>query len=407
MDLPGPVPLDAVIFGGGAAGLWLLHDLRHAGYEAVVLESASLGAGQTIRSQGIIHGGLKYSLGELISPAARAIRDMPLRWRRSLAGEWPPDLSTVRLRAEFCYLWQTASFKSRLGMMGARAGLRARPALLPAESRPDVLRACPGVVARVDEQVIEPHSLIGVLADLSKGYAIRIDRRSGLEFKASSPGTIDLVRLINPHNGRPLDLRPRHVIFTAGRGNAALRERVGLEGSTMQRRPLHMVLARGPLPPLNGHCMDAMGVRATITSTRDFADRMIWQIGGQIAEDGVHMHTRDLIRHVQSELAAILPGLELQEVKWGTYRADRAEAASGGKRPSEARAMREGNTITGWPTKLALVPQLVEQIRADLPEPAGFEPIDLGMLSEWPAPIVAIPPWEEQTWFADDSAARD
>jgi hypothetical protein len=273
---------------------------------------------------------------------------------------------------------------------------------LPPESRPHVLRDCPGIVARIDEQVVEPDSLIGVLADLSRGYALKIDRRSGLEFEISSPGTVDLVRLINPDDGRPLDLQPRHVIFTAGGGNAALRERVDLDPAKMQRRPLHMVLVRGGLAPLNGHCVDGMHVRATITSTCDFADRTVWQIGGQVSEDGVHMSSRDLVRHVRRELAAVLPGLELRGVEWATYRVDRSEAAAGGKRPSEAAALREGNTITGWPTKLALVPQLVGQIRALLDEPAGDPPLDRVMLSSWPEPIVAIPPWEEQKWFADD-----
>ena len=47
-----PTRLDVVIFGGGAAGLWLLDELVRAGYEALLLEAGALGAGQTIASQG-------------------------------------------------------------------------------------------------------------------------------------------------------------------------------------------------------------------------------------------------------------------------------------------------------------------------------------------------------------------
>ena len=50
--------LDVVIFGGGAAGLWLLDVLREAGFGVLLLEADRLGTGQTIASQGIIHGGL-------------------------------------------------------------------------------------------------------------------------------------------------------------------------------------------------------------------------------------------------------------------------------------------------------------------------------------------------------------
>ena len=54
--------LDVLVFGGGAAGLWCLHQLRRGGYHAILLESTALGSGQTIRAQGIIHGGGKYAL---------------------------------------------------------------------------------------------------------------------------------------------------------------------------------------------------------------------------------------------------------------------------------------------------------------------------------------------------------
>jgi len=44
---------DIVIFGGGVAGLWLLNRLRREGYDVLLLESRTLGGGQTIASQGI------------------------------------------------------------------------------------------------------------------------------------------------------------------------------------------------------------------------------------------------------------------------------------------------------------------------------------------------------------------
>ena len=56
------LPLDVLIFGGGGAGLWLLDDLAARGYRVLLAEAGDLGAGQTIASQGIIHGGLKYAL---------------------------------------------------------------------------------------------------------------------------------------------------------------------------------------------------------------------------------------------------------------------------------------------------------------------------------------------------------
>lgn len=66
--------LDALIIGGGVAGLWLLNRLRNEGYQALLLEQEALGTGQSIASQGMIHGGIKYALGESSPGPARQSR---------------------------------------------------------------------------------------------------------------------------------------------------------------------------------------------------------------------------------------------------------------------------------------------------------------------------------------------
>jgi glycerol-3-phosphate dehydrogenase len=68
---------DVVIFGGGIAGLWILNRLRQAGLSAILFESGALGGGQTHKSQGIIHGGLKYALQGVLTQDAAAMSDMP------------------------------------------------------------------------------------------------------------------------------------------------------------------------------------------------------------------------------------------------------------------------------------------------------------------------------------------
>ena len=93
MPWEGKHNLDVLIFGGGGAGLWLLDELRRSGFCVLLAESNSLGRGQSVASQGIIHGGLKYTLGGLLTDSARAIRHMPALWRACLAGESQPDLS--------------------------------------------------------------------------------------------------------------------------------------------------------------------------------------------------------------------------------------------------------------------------------------------------------------------------
>jgi len=82
---------------------------------------SALGAGQTIASQGILHGGLKYSLSGLLEPSSRAVADMPARWNASLRGQTAPDLRDVRVLSPCCYLWRTQSLRSRAGLLAAQA----------------------------------------------------------------------------------------------------------------------------------------------------------------------------------------------------------------------------------------------------------------------------------------------
>ncbi len=402
MGLRKPISLDVVIFGGGITGLWLLDTLVRMGARVLLLEADSFGAGQTIASQGIIHGGVKYSLRGMLTPAGRAVRDMPLLWRRCLAGEQQPDLTGTLHRGEFCHLWQTSSIASRLGMIGAQSGLRVTPHKISKYERPDVLRSCPGTVSRLDEQVIDPGSVLEIFSDRHRAHTLRIDAASGIEFSTDGPGQIRLIRMINPSTGDTLDLQPNLTVLTAGVGNGGLRDQIGLSTKLMQRRPLHMTIARGSLPMLNGHCIDGMKTRVTITSTKDYADRTVWQIGGQLAEDGVSMESTLLVDRARSEIQAVLPGIDLRQVDWATYRVDRAEPSTlGGHRPDTAFARRDGNTLTVWPIKMVLVPQLVDQVVQQVSINAG-DPLQTDELSDWPRPQVAIYPWEDElSWLTD------
>lgn len=416
--------VDAIVFGGGAAGLWTLDELIARGRSALLLEAGELGGGQTIASQGIIHGGLKYALQGWLTGSARAIRDMPGVWRECLAGRRAPDLSRTCVRAACCHLWRTDTFSSKVGMLGARFGLAVAPQVLPMEERPAALRSCPGPVARLDEQVISPRSFIETLFETHRARILQIDADEGLSFDVDGFGDVRSIGLTNPQTGERIRLRPRRVVFAAGAGNAELRRRIGLPSPVMQRRPLHMVLARGPqrlssdaahafppsapagLPQLNGHCVDGSKTRVTITSDVDSAGRTVWQIGGQIAEEGVALDESALIARAAAELRNVIPGLSLDAVEWATYRVDRAEGITpGGKRPENVQILRDGNILTVWPTKLALAPRLAQELVREIdaaPRPAVLE---TPPLTDWPRPVVAQPPWETAArWWPTQAA---
>ena len=390
---------DVVIFGGGAAGLWLLDELVRAGRHPVLLEAHELGFSQTVASQGIIHGGLKYTLKGLFTRSAQAIKQMPTVWRECLESKREPALGATKLRSGYVYLWQTESIGSRFGMLGAKSLLTIKPVALGAEERPALLAGSTGTVYRLDEPVIDPRSFVADLAGRQHDRIIKIDSEGGLTFDTDGPGRVRAIHLRNPETQGALELRPGSVVFTAGGGNAGLREMVGLSGRAMQRRPLHMAVARGGLPVFHGHCVDGNKTRVTITSAIDDAGEAVWQIGGQVAEDGVDMDAKALIGHVQSELTATMGAIDLGSTQWSTYRIDRAEAANDtGVRPDDVQIMTEGNVITAWPTKLALAPVLAAQILGELKSPppptASPDEMDRAMLNDWPRPGVAKPPWE-------------
>jgi len=399
--------MDVLIFGGGSAGLWLLDDLTRAGYSTLLLEAAHLGQGQTIASQGIIHGGLKYTLTGLLTSSAKHIKEMPEIWRRCLLGQQYPQLTRTRVKSDYCYLWRTESISSQIGMIGAKYGLRVTPKSLRPDQRPEILADCPGDVALLEEQVIDAHSFVADLANQHYQRILQIDANKGLMFDCPAPGRVSAAHLRMPSLTGSLEINPKVVIFTAGAGNARLRMKVGLSPETMQKRPLHMVMVRGALPLLNGHCIDGSKTRVTITSSKDQNGNTLWQLGGQIAEQGVELKPGRLIRHAYKELHAALPGINLNNTEWATYQVDRAEGkTSAGMRPDAPTIDQQGNVITGWPTKLALAPILSQHIQQQVeqicqPSQAHLPKQQTAVLNQWPRPSVALLPWNRDiAWHA-------
>ncbi len=394
---------DVVVVGGGVAGLWVLDELVRAGHEAVLLENSRLGCGQTVAAQGIIHGGLKYSLSGTATGSALGIKQMPEVWTECLAGRREPDLHQVAVRSPSCLLWRGRSLGSRLGFLGARLGLEVTPRPLEDDDRPAVLADHPGPVAVMDEPVIDPVSLLESLADRHRHRLFLYDPEHA-SWKLDGPGRVTSLSIRHPWDSLPgstLQLVPRGVVLTAGAGNARLREQLGLSATAMQRRPLHMVMVRGEsldLPELCGHQVDGAHTRMTITSDVDSRGRTVWQLGGQVAEDGVAMTRQELACHAAAELAAVLPGLDFDGLEINTYRVDRAEAMTeGGHRPETQSLRVDGNTLTAFPTKLALAPALALEVAAAIaqlvPRDPGGVSTDIQTL-EWPRPEVARPPWE-------------
>jgi glycine/D-amino acid oxidase-like deaminating enzyme len=389
---PARQSIDALIVGGGIAGLWLLNLLTARGYAALLVEGGQLGCGQTLASQGMIHGGLKYALAGRLTGASEAIAGMPERWAACLGGHGDVDLSGLEPLTDRYYMFAAASTLGQLTTFFASRALRGRirrvvGAELPSELRhPDFH----GVVYALRDFVLDTPQLLAALLQPVAGRA----------YRAALPTDAGELRLTASGvqlslGGVPLTAR--RLILAAGAGTTALLDALGLDSPRMQCRPLHQVVVRAPdLGPLFAHCLTRIRrpePRLTITSHHD-GTGWLWYLGGQIATDGVDMTPAQLATHARAELEACLPWRDWSRATIDTLRIDRAEPLRpDGARPDEAFATAVGpggNCIVGWPTKLSLAPDLGDRVLALLPPPAGGSVPSLAL----PAATVGRPPWE-------------
>lgn len=381
---------DILIVGGGIAGLWLNARLRRQGFATLLLENASLGGEQSVKSQGIIHGGAKYALHGALTGASEAIADMPRRWREALAGSGELDLCGVRLLSDAHYLWSPGSLAGNITSFFASKAVRGRVDQVKGEQLPPALQhpKFKGKVYRLAELVLDVPSLIARLAELAGDGLLAAESIAPLHEQGQLVGLIV--------DGR--EIRAQRIVLSAGSGNAALLAALGLTQPAQQLRPLHMVLVKGPsLKPLYAHCLGGGPKPRVTVTTHPAADgEWVWYLGGDLAEaDGVARDAAAQIKAAQQEIGALLPWVDLSRARWATLRVDRAEPAQSGlARPDNAFLAEQGGLLVGWPTKLALAPDFADRVLAAL-DRDGIQPTTHAPLPALPRPAIARPAWEE------------
>jgi len=376
---------DIAIFGAGIAGLWTLARLLQAGYSAVLFEKSAIGGIQTIASQGIIHGGTKYALTGSLNKSAQSIADMPEIWRNALAGKGELDLQGTRILTEHQHLWSSQGVLSRLTGFFASKAMRSKMQQLNGSERPLLFQdpAFKGVLYQLNEPVLDICSLIQRLAKLCKGHIFKWNEQAKL-----TPNSC----LING-----IEIKVKQIVLAAGKGNQALLQQIGHNQPAMQLRPLHMVMLRGKLPPLHAHALGASAnPRLTITSYPLAGGQQVWNLGGEIAEQGNGRNHESQINAAKKLMAGLIPWLELSNLQWSTYRIERAETkTAAGQRPDGCFVDQNQGVITIWPTKLAFAPRVAQEVLAQLNQ-ADIQPesCDLTPLQSLKRPPFAKPPWE-------------
>ncbi len=395
------IQVDIAIIGGGIAGLWLLNCARNAGYNAVLLEQTALGSGQTVASQGMIHGGVKYTLTGALSGASEAIADMPAHWHRCLQGEGDVDLHGTRVLSEHFYMWSSQSVLSKATTFLASRALRGRVDSVKPKDYPPAFchEQFRGTVYRLVDMVIDAPSLLDTLrlryADFifhSGDCALRVEKQQkGADIFLS-------------HNGTEILLRSQLCVLAAGKGNGELLQQLAIKNVAMQMRPLQQVIVKHPqLSSLYAHCVGSDSKPRLTISSHNINEEIVWYLGGQLAEEGVGVSAADLILRAKKELQTLFPQINWSDAQWSTYCVARAEPQQPGLlRPDNAwlSACDDlSRCVVVWPTKLTLVPNLgvllMNYLRAQniAPRCVDFLPCD------WPRMThIAATPWCAAQW---------
>ena len=388
--MPSVISTDVLIVGAGVTGLWLNARLRKQGFSTIVVERESLGGGQSVKSQGIIHGGAKYALHGALTGASEAIADMPRRWREALAGDGELDLTGVRILSQAHYLWSPGTLAGNLTSFFASKAVRGRVDQVKGDQLPPALQdpRFKGKVYRLAELVVDVPSLIERLATLAG---------DGLLAGQSIEPWFENNELVGLQvDGR--NIHAQRIVFSAGAGNAELLASTGIRVPAQQLRPLHMVLVKGPsLKPLYAHCLGGgPKPRITVTTHPAANGEWVWYLGGDIAEaEGVAREPAAQIAVAQKELGNLLPWVDLSQAQWATLRVNRAEPAQSGLvRPDNAFLADQGRLLVGWPTKLALAPDFSDRVLQALAQD-GIKPGNAPALPELPRPPLGQTPWEQ------------
>jgi hypothetical protein len=326
---------------------------------------------------------------------------MPARWRACYEGRGELDLTRAELLSNAHYLWSTTSLTSRISGFFASKVMRTRSTELDKKDLPAIFqhKDFHGQFYRLDEPVFDVLSVIRALAEPRKESILMINQQT-LEPEKSSLA-------VQSKQGKHYLFHYKKIIFIAGEGNENLLSRFGCDQPKMQRRPLKMVVMRaGPGHALNdmiyAHCLGAsVNPRITITSHHDKQGKVVWYMGGQLAEDGVAKSDAELIRAAKNELNDLIPWLELEGAEWGVLEVNRAEIKIASKigmgttRPDSFSIENKQNIITAWPTKLALSPALADALLEILERENIMSNPDL-YLPDWEQPVYADFPWNEE-----------
>jgi len=219
-----------------------------------------------------------------------------------------------------------------------------------------------GALYRLDEPVLDIPSVLKAITEPWQDRILKIPADTDISWHKE-----DTVQSLQIDDN--IEIKAQQFVLTAGEGNQALLDSLGITSPSMQRRPLQMVMCKTkdksqPLPPIYAHSLGSGSKPiATITSHLSEDGNIVWYIGGNIAEQGVGKSFTTLTSEATTLLRDILPWFEPSELEWATHTVNRAEPKQSSlSRPDTAFVETIENVHIAWPTKLALAPDLADKI---------------------------------------------
>lgn len=380
---------DVVIFGAGIAGLWTFHRLKRLGYDVLLVERESIGCGQTIASQGIIHSGLKFTLAGKINKLARTISTMPELWRATLRGEGDVDLSTARMTAQSQQLLIPSGFMGGLTKLVAERALGNNVHSVPKDQWPEHIKnsGFKGSVIFMDEPVLNIPSVLRALAEPYRECIRKISQED-----ASKP-----FEFLNR-----MDICAKKIIFTAAQSNQKIAsDNAHDKGLETQARPLVQGIMKNAPFPLFAHLVGKTDKPVASITTHEMSDgTLVWYLGGLVAERPINAAQQEVIDSAQKAFAAYLPAIDLSHAEWATLPINRIEGKSktDSWMPDTPTIHHTKDALYCWPTKLTFAPMLgdliVSELKAEGILPSGTSSnFDLLPRAEY-----TQTPWDKAQW---------
>ncbi len=386
---PEPTSPDIVIFGAGIAGLWVFNRLCNLGYDTLLLEKESIGGGQTIASQGIIHSGLKFSLAGKVNTLAKSISAMPDLWRDALNGIGDIDLSTAKSNTQSQQLLIPSGFFGDLTKLVTQKALGNNVHAIERDDWPEeiVNSGFKGSLIFMDEPVLDVPSVLRALSAPHKNKIKKIT-----EQQAANP-----FEFLEDNN-----IQTKQVIFTSARSNLIIAQsNHHNQGLETQARPLLQGMMKNAPFPLYAHLVgktDKPLVSITTHHTKDGS--LVWYLGGGAAERKKEADPNDVYQAALKAFKKYLPNIDFSNVEWATLPIDRIEGKSktDGWMPDTPTIHRADKALYCWPTKLTFAPMLADMVLKDL-QKQDIKPSNRSSdFSFLPDVKYADTPWDKAQW---------